>query len=106
MSEGGPDARASAGIDDTGLRRLLLLPVAWIVVLAAGAALFPGPALTIFFRVSLVSAKVIWLYACVFAALAFQPGDYLRGAWFYYAAACFGVLVRDATLLISVEDPA
>jgi len=98
-------APSSSGIDDGDMRRLLLLPVVWVALLSVAAILVPKDGLPVLFRVSNESAKVIWLYACVSAALAFQPGDYLRGAWFYFAGACFGVLLRDVTLLFSLGDP-
>jgi len=94
----------SFGLAEASLRRLMLIPLAWIGVLVVGAALLPSSSLFVLFRVSNESAKGLGVVACLLAAAAFGPGDYLRGGWLYSGACWALLLLRDATYIPGLTE--
>jgi len=70
------------------LRRLVFVPLAWIVLLFVFATLLPHDARPLFFRLELAASELLGFVGCVIAATAFERGDYLRRAW-SYTALCF-----------------
>lgn len=65
------------------------------VFIAVSAGLGEGEALTAFVRGQLLLLRALAIFGCVAAARAFSPGDHLRRAWLWLAAATVIVLVRD-----------
>ncbi len=85
-------------------RALAALPIACVVLFALAVVVRGyGPRAVIVHSAN-ESSKVLALFGCIAAALAFEPGAYLRRAW-VLAAACLALLLsRDALLLVDAGD--
>lgn len=87
-------------------RWLALYPFLYAAVfIAVAAGLGEGEALTLFVRGQLLLLRVLAIFGCVAAARAFSPGDHLRRAWGWLAAATVIVLVRDLLRLPPLSLP-
>jgi hypothetical protein len=84
-------------------RAFVVFPLLWSGAFLLGGALLHGaPAYPVFVRSEVELAKALALAGALAAALALEPGDYLRRAWIYIAG-CMGLLLlRDVTLAPSV----
>lgn len=80
-------------------RIFVLFPLLWAAAFLLGDALLYGaPAYAVFLRTEIELVKALALAGSLAAALALEPGDYLRRAWFFIAG-CMGLLLlRDLTL--------
>ncbi len=87
-------------------RALAALPIACVVLFALALVIAGEGARPLVVRAGNESSKVLALLGCLAAALAFEPGEYLRRAWLL-AATCLGLLLtRDALLLIDAGSGA
>jgi len=93
-------------VAEVRLWQLALFPFIWCVFLMVGAAVIPPHGLPVFFRVGQEGVKALALAGCLFAALGFERGDYLRGAWLFNAGCFTCLLVRDLALLPALSETA
>lgn len=84
-------------------RALVVLPLLWAAAFLGGDALSHGtPGYTAFLRTEVELVKALALAGALAAALALEPGDYLRRAWIFIAGCMALLLLRDVTLVPAV----
>ena len=86
--------------DDAGIRRFLLVPLGWAVLLVVLTAALPASALPTVFLCNKVATRFVLMFGCIYGARAFERGDYLHGAWLYFGASGATLLVRDTAFLV------
>jgi hypothetical protein len=80
-------------------RSFVAFPLLWSAAFLAGDALLHGtPGYPIFLRTEVELVKALALAGSLAAALALEPGDYLRRAWLLIAGCMALLLLRDLTL--------
>lgn len=77
-------------------RTLAIVPILVGIAFVVAASVAPSPTL---FRAHVELVKLLALFGCLAAALAFDRSDYLRRAWLFNGACLFLLLVRDLTVL-------
>jgi hypothetical protein len=83
-------------------RGFLVAPAAFAAAFLV-AGLLAGSAAGAVMRTENEAGKVLSMLGCFAAALAFERGDYLRRAWVLTGACLLLLLVRDATIIPTVE---
>jgi hypothetical protein len=80
-------------------RSLVVFPLLWSAAFLLGDALLHGtPRYPVFLRTEVELVKGLALAGSLAAALALEPGDYLRRAWLFIAGCMALLLLRDLTL--------
>lgn len=74
---------------------LVVPPLACVVLLAGIVATAPDAGRLAFYRWEILVVKALATIGCLYAALAFRRGDYLRRAWLFLAASYFLLLTID-----------
>lgn len=80
-------------------RSIAVVPFVLAAVAAAALFLVPASAQGATLQVEVDASKLVAFAGMAAAALAFEPGDYLRRGWGTWAAAYIFLTVRDAVLL-------
>jgi hypothetical protein len=80
-------------------RTFVAFPLLWAAAFLVGDASLHGtPAYPVFLRAEVELVKALALAGALAAALALEPGDYLRRAWLLIAGCMALLLLRDLTL--------
>jgi hypothetical protein len=81
-------------------RALVAFPVVFALLVAIVVAMLPWASHEVVFQIAIDTAKFLALIGLSRAALAFEPGEYLRRGWGLFAFCYVLLLARDAALLL------